>query len=381
MPKILVVSSEFPPGPGGIGQHAYQLASGLAKLGWEVRVLSRQDYATEQEIEAWVRDLPFPVERLESRSSPIHRVVGDSRRLRQMKQDFQPDLIVATGRSAVLLASNLSPRLCPVVAIGHGTEFSQGESFTRLLTRQAFTGVTGTICVSQHTHRVMSTEGMASPSTTVIHNGADGSKFGPVEKDNRNQTRKRFNLPDGPLLLTVGNVTPRKGQDLVVRALPQILEHHPEVTYAVAGLLSNADELVDLSTALNVAPQVRPLGKVADQDLADLYRCADLFVLTSRNFHGDFEGFGIVVLEAALCGLPAVVSNSGGLPEAVADSDTGLVVEENDHGAIAAAVTQLLDDPDQLRAMGEAARQRAESTTWKHQIALYNRWLTDLIAA
>jgi phosphatidylinositol alpha-1,6-mannosyltransferase len=104
------------------------------------------------------------------------------------------------------------------------------------------------------------------------------------------------------------------------------------------------------------------LGRVPDNDLPDLYGCADVFAMLCRTRWGGLEqeGFGIVFLEAAACGVPQVAGDSGGAAEAVADGETGVVVgRPSDAGAAAAALAGLLDDPTRSRAMGAAARSRA----------------------
>jgi phosphatidylinositol alpha-1,6-mannosyltransferase len=108
---------------------------------------------------------------------------------------------------------------------------------------------------------------------------------------------------------------------------------------------------------------VRLLGRVPEDDLPDLYGCADVYAMLCRNRWAGLEqeGFGIVFLEAAACAVPQVAGSSGGAAEAVADGVTGLVVDRpGDPGAVARALAALLDDPERRGAMGEAARRRAE---------------------
>jgi phosphatidylinositol alpha-1,6-mannosyltransferase len=107
---------------------------------------------------------------------------------------------------------------------------------------------------------------------------------------------------------------------------------------------------------------VRLLGRVPDDDLPELYGCADVFAMLCRNRWGGLEqeGFGIVFLEAAACGVPQLAGNSGGAAEAVVDGGTGVVVDRpSDVGSVARALARLVDDPERRRAMGSAARARA----------------------
>src|SRR5262249_5202438 len=151
-------------------------------------------------------------------------------------------------------------------------------------------------------------------------NGADPVRFRILAEPAIRQARRELGVPPGPLLVTVGHVTKRKGQDVVVRALSRIVEAVPDVHYLVAGLPTLGPELLRLAAELGVAERVHLLGRVDETRLPAVLNAADLFVLTSRRTEsGDVEGFGIAVVEAALCGKPAVVSADSGLAEAVRD--------------------------------------------------------------
>ncbi len=375
--RALIVASEFPPGPGGIGQQAWQLAQGLANCGWQIATLARQDYSSADQRRRFLDAAPFDFTRLPPEGGRLRRLRAWRRLLAQTVQQHAPEVIVASGRSAVHLVQPLAPTL-PVVGVGHGTEFTHGSAWTRALTRRTYGRLDAMVCVSDFTRRAVNRAGIELDRTTVIHNGADDTRFGPQPADVRRRIRRRLGI-DGPMLLTVGNVTRRKGQDIVVRALPTILESHPDSTYVVAGLATRGPSLQQLANDLGIADRVNLLGAVPDRDLPSLYAAADIFLLTSRNVRGDFEGFGIVVLEAALTGIPAVVSDSGGLAESVVDGVTGKLVPEGDAGALATAVSALLTEHEQRRKLGRAALDRARKMTWRHQIALYDHWLRQVV--
>jgi len=121
---------------------------------------------------------------------------------------------------------------------------------------------------------------------------------------------------------------------------------------------------------------------VADDELTAIYNLADVFVLMSRRTAGgDVEGYGIVVQEAALCGVPAVVSRDCGLAEAIRDGETGLSAPPDDPPATAAAILSLLDDPGRRHAMGRRAREVALAATWAERVAEYDRALRPLLPA
>ncbi|MGH9178336.1 MAG: glycosyltransferase, partial [Acidimicrobiales bacterium] len=158
----------------------------------------------------------------------------------------------------------------------------------------------------------------------------------------------------------LGRLVPRKGMDVLVRAAGRLAPRRPGLVLAVAGTGRDLPRLRRLAERSGAA--VRFLGGVADQRLPLVYGCADVFAAPCRSRWGGLEqeGFGIVFLEAAACGVPQVAGASGGAAEAVAGGETGLVVRHPaDEGEVAAALERLLDDHDLRSAMGRAARHRA----------------------
>jgi phosphatidylinositol alpha-1,6-mannosyltransferase len=175
----------------------------------------------------------------------------------------------------------------------------------------------------------------------------------PADAATRAATRRRYGLdPDRPLVLGVSRLVPRKGFDVVIDALAA----RPDVQLAIAGAGRDRKRL-----ERRAAGRAHFLGRVPDADLPALYACADVFAMSCRDRWGglEAEGFGIVFLEAAACGVPAVAGRSGGSHEAVVDGETGYVVAPRDVAAVRAAVTALVDDEALRARMGDAARRRA----------------------
>jgi phosphatidylinositol alpha-1,6-mannosyltransferase len=378
--RLLVLSSEFPPGPGGIGTHAYQLSRHLHRLGWDVTVVTPQDHADPAEAAAFNA----------AQSFRICSVGGGGRRLsRSMRRvtatiaalrEATPDVVLATGAASVRMAACL-PHRRPVVAVAHGSEVLPVGAAGRQLTRASFGRAEAVVCVSEFTRRRLHVLGAASTAVTVIPNGADDETFAPATADRTRAFRSRIGVGDAPLLLTVGSVEERKGQDVVVRSLPQLAGRW-DVHYAVAGPDIESGLLAALADHLGVAERVHLLGTLSSADLVHAYRACDVFVLTSRSTaSGHVEGFGIVAVEAALCGCAAVVTDGSGLVETVEPGTTALVVGEDDPAGVADAVDALLAAPDRRRAMGAAARRRAlAGQTWTHVAARYDALLRQVVA-
>ncbi len=380
--KVLILSTEFPPGPGGIGSHAYAIAQQLSKRGWQVKVLSPQDYATKEEIRVFNARQEFSV--LHLRQVPFSPAEGVYRLFVLWKtvRTWRPYVILASGSRAVWIAAFLRSFVAfPVVAVGHGTEFGTTRVLERAYTRWAFSRVDAVVCVSHFTKRQMERMGIKARLVKVIHNGADAAKLKLLPREQALQFRRRLGLEAAFLLLTVGNVTRRKGQDVVIRSLPSILTRHPNVHYLVVGLSTEQEAFQQLAEQLRVGDHVHFLGKLDDEHLLQAYNAADLFVMTSRYTEdGDFEGYGIAVIEAALFRLPAVVSGNSGLAEAVVNGETGVVVPPEDPESTAQAIMRFLENRDLLHEMSAKARLYAlRECTWDARGNEYERLLRSVI--
>jgi glycosyltransferase involved in cell wall biosynthesis len=192
--------------------------------------------------------------------------------------------------------------------------------------------------------------------------------------------KSRFDLKGARVVLTVGNLTARKGQEVVIRALPRVLERVPELRYAMVGLPSERPRLQELARSLGVAHAVRVFGPLEEEDLVAAYNSCEVFAMTSQHTSsGDFEGYGIAVVEAAMCGKPAVVSSGSGLEEAVLDGETGVAVPQSDPGATADALIRLLEDTHLRLRLGDAALARAKAEQgWESRAKDYDRVLRSL---
>jgi phosphatidylinositol alpha-1,6-mannosyltransferase len=193
--------------------------------------------------------------------------------------------------------------------------------------------------------------------TVVVPPGVDSARFRPLDADARVAARQRFGIdPDRPFVLGLSRLVPRKGFDIVIDAVREL----DGVQLVVAGTGRDHRRLVRRARG---SDRIHFVGRVADADLPLLYGCADVFAMCCRDRWGglEAEGFGIVFLEAAACGIPAVAGRSGGSHEAVVDGETGFVVDPHDLHAVRAAIAQLCDEPSTRTEMGAAARRRAEA--------------------
>lgn len=377
--RVLVISTEFPPGPGGIGTHAWELARGLHAREWQVCVAAPLDYATADEVARFKSEVPFRLLDLRTFGVGLLASARTLFVLRRLIHEHNPDVLIASGTGAVLRAAMLSQRSHkPFVVIGHAGEFKMGSVLLRSLLHRAIKRSSSVIAVSAFTAELMRAEGFIAALPTVIHNGASLPQE--VSENVIEDLRDRHAMDSRRLLLTIGNVTERKGQDLVIRALPAIRDRIPDILYVVAGLPTDAARLQDLAVSLGVGDAVRLVGRVNSMELMALLTISEVFLLTSRESStGDVEGYGIAALEAQLVGLPVVVTNVGGLPEAVDHGRSGFVVPPEDPAAIADAVMHIMMNPGMRERLHQGAIAFSADKTWARRVEEYDRHLRLLV--
>jgi phosphatidylinositol alpha-1,6-mannosyltransferase len=187
-----------------------------------------------------------------------------------------------------------------------------------------------------------------------MHPGVDTSQFVPSPPDP--SVRDRLGWSNRRVILTVGALQKRKGQDMMIRALPAIRTRCPDVLYAIVGEGWERPYLDRLVAEHGVGDVVQFRGATADAELIECYQQCDLFALPNRQVGWDFEGFGIVLLEAQACGRPVMAGLSGGTSETIQPSETGLLVSCETPEPIVDAVCPILDDPERGARMGARGR-------------------------
>jgi len=194
----------------------------------------------------------------------------------------------------------------------------------------------------------------------VIHNGVRYARFAaaPDIADLKRQYAGK------QILLTVGGLKERKGQDLVIRALAMVKEQCPHLFYILVGEGNWRSYLADLAQQLGVADRVVFVGAKTGDELVRYYYLSDIYVHTSRVASLQFEGFGIVYLEAGACGKPVIATDAGGIRDAVLDRETGIVVPDGDTKGIARALVELCHDENRCRRLGENGREYARKHDW-----------------
>jgi phosphatidylinositol alpha-1,6-mannosyltransferase len=355
-----VVTNDFPPRPGGIQSYLHALAARLPEDDLVV-------YAPEWEgARGFDAAQPFPVVR--HRSSLMLPTPGVARRAKEILRAEACDT-VWFGAAAPL--GLLGPALRAagarrVIASTHGHEvgWSMLPAARQALHRIGSTSDVVTF-VSKYTRSRFAAA--FGPMTALEHlpSGVDTEEFQPNFAA-RKEIRGRYGLGDRPTIVCVSRLWPRKGQDMLIRALPAIRRRVPEAALLLVGGGPYEERLRSLAAQLDVTSDVVFAGRVPQEELPAHYVAGDVFAMPCRT-HGrglDVEGLGIVYLEASASGLPVVAGNSGGAPETVLDGVTGSVVDGRDLPTIATSIADLLADPTWASEMGEAGR-RWVSRHWR----------------
>jgi phosphatidylinositol alpha-1,6-mannosyltransferase len=224
--------------------------------------------------------------------------------------------------------------------------------------------------------RTVRTAVPAQVPVSVLYPGADVERFHPelVTED----LRAAHGLEDRPVVVCVSRLVKRKGQDTLIDALPAIRERVAGASLVIVGGGPDEDRL--RSRAAGLGDAVVFTGQVAEDDLPRYYALGDVFAMPCRTRLGglEVEGWGNVFIEAAACGRPVVVGDSGGARESLVDGETGILVDGRRSAAVADAVATLLADPARASAMGAAGRERVQRDhTWPQIAVQLAAWLTE----
>jgi phosphatidylinositol alpha-1,6-mannosyltransferase len=344
----LLVTNDFPPKVGGIQSYLYELWRRLAPADTTVYTTA---YTRAEE---WDDAQAFNVVR--AREKVLLPTRGLTRRVEALARDVGARTIFL---DPMLPLGLIGPRLeaAPYVVVAHGAEITVPGRLpvTTQLGRRVLQGAAAVVAAGGYPAAQATRTARRALPGVLIPPGVDTERFQPSDEATRAATRAQFGLDAArPLVLGLSRLVPRKGFDVVIDAVAQL----PHVQLAIGGSGRDRDRLEKRAAAYD---NITFLGRVADADLPRLYGSADVFAMCCRERWAglEAEGFGIVFLEAAACGVPAVAGRSGGAHEAVIDGKTGYVVEPRAVDAVRDSIARLCDDDELRIQMGKAARERA----------------------
>lgn len=354
--KHLLVTNDFPPKVGGIQNLLWEWWRRLPPDSFAVLTSphagaesfdAEQNFEIRRVREPWL--LPHPLM---------------TKRINNMAREFGADFIVLDP--AVPLGV-VGPSLeLPYMVVLHGAEVTVPGRLplSRLVLSRVLKNASHIIAAGEYPAAEARRAGGNALPITVIPPGVDTKRFRPLSNDERIASRCEFGVSDdAELIVGVSRLVPRKGFDTLIEVAASLRGSRPRLQVLIGGSGRDAGRLQKLIDKHD-AP-VRMLGRVSDEQLPQLYGCADVSAMLCRSRWGGLEqeGFGIVFSEAASCGIPQIAGKSGGAADAVLDGVTGRVVANpSDVAKVASAMSQMLDDSFQRSLMGVASRERALHT-------------------
>ena len=276
-----------------------------------------------------------------------------------------PEIKVMLGGSAlvmpiVLLLAKAFRR--KAVVIVHGSDLTYRSLLYQGLCVQWIRHCDGVVANSDFTASLAEAKKARKDSIHVIHPGVDTESFEPFRAED---LKRELGLEGKKILLYVGRLVRRKGlKEFLEKSFNRIAEEVPEVCLLVVGenpkesLIHRDDVLSELMTMvekMRLENQVRLLGWLGDGDLVKIYQLSDLMVLPALSMKDDVEGFGMVILEAAVAGKPCVATRVGGIPDAIEDGKSGILIEPEDYELMSRTIVNLLQDDQARRALGGCA--------------------------
>jgi phosphatidylinositol alpha-1,6-mannosyltransferase len=355
MSRVLLVSNDFPPRRGGIQSYLQELVDHLVADGTHTLTVYAPNWKGADEFD---RSAPYEIVRHPGTLMlPVPDVAG---RMRELIKSHDAETVWFGAAAPLALMAPLA-RAAGVgraVASTHGHEVGWSMlPVARTALRRIGTGTDVVTYVSDYTRGRFASAFGARAALEHLPPGVDTERFAPDEVA-RAKMRARYRLGDRPVVVCVSRLVPRKGQDMLIQAMPAIRQRVPGAALVIVGGGPYRSSLHKLAQRFGVGEHVVFTDGVPGEELPAHHAMADVFAMPCRTRGAglDVEGLGIVYLEASATGVPVVAGRSGGAPETVRDGETGVVVDGWDVGAIAASVGDLLADPVRAKQMGEAGR-------------------------
>lgn len=327
--KILLLTLEFPPLKGGVSRYYSNLVK-FSNLDISVLFWKNLD-------KFWPKWLPFLLKSIqEIKNRPFNYLfVGQ---------------VLPLGYIALFIKIFFK---IPYLVFTHGMDIliPQESWWKKIWLKKILFSADWVVANSEFTKKELQKLGLNSEKIIVIY---------PCVEKSLQQNSTELIQEGGQIILSVGRLVKRKGFDKVIEAMPKILQSFSNVQYVLVGSGIYKKELQKIALNLGLEKKVFFLDNLTDEEVSIWYQRCSVFVMPSRQIGSDVEGFGTVFLEAALYGKPVVAGNSGGVPEAVINKQTGLVIDPNSVKDLEQAIIQILSDKNKAKEMGERGKKFVE---------------------
>lgn len=358
--------------------HAFSLCEALHLLNFDLRVITTSDYASKESCNDFDVISEFPIIRFKRFKSSLLTYILRVFRIIKVIINFLPNHVIFSGSLwyFLLLKPLFSILRIKATFILHGSEVNSVKWVDAFVIKIILSNDVNIVCISKHTEFLLkSIYGFSSKCNYyIIYNGLSESFFNKVNI--LNDTHLVNNLVGEPKFLTVGTVFPRKGQHLVVRAIPFLRNQFPNLKYHVVGMLRYPEKLNEEIEKYKLYDSVILHGKVEKHDdLVQYYKSSDIvFMLSENQPDGDTEGFGIALLEANALGKPVIGAKGSGIEEAVSDGFSGRLVNPFNHNEI---LDSIIDITNNYKEYSENAITWSKMFNWNKLAMQYEKILLD----
>ena len=375
VPRTLLVTNDYPPRVGGIQRTLEALVRCFAPERIAVFCPVFQG--------AGVYDSGSPYRVFRQPEAFVWPTPDIGRRVADAAAEHRAEVVLFGATYPLgLLGPRVARSGIPYLSAAHGFEYwlSIAPGSHALVRRATGHASRVPVMCSAFIARVVRTAVPERVPVSVMYPGADVEVFRPdLEFED---LKERHGLTDRPLVVCVSRLVARKGQDVLIRAMPEVVRRVPEAALLIVGGGPYQERLEAMAEE---APRgsIVFTGQASEADLPRYYRAGDVFAMPCRTRRGglEVEGWGNVFIEAAACARPVVVGDSGGARESLVEGETGLLVDGSSVGEVAEAVGTLLSDSGRAEAMGRAGRERVERAfTWPRAAEELAGWLREAVS-
>lgn len=353
--KILLLTIEYPPFKGGVANYYKNLVANWPNKD-ELSVLDNNNHKLLSKTlkPAWLKSF-FSLYKAIKANKISHVIVGQ---------------ILPLGTVAWLLSKFMKFDYSVII---HGMDFDFALKVKRkkILTKKILAGSSCIICSNTFVAKKVKEFVADEKKVFVVNPGINVEYRAEEIREEKSTIEANFDLSGKFVLFSVSRLVKRKGIDTSIEAVQSLVEKYPNLYYYIAGTGPDEEYLIEKAKGLK---NIVFLGKISDKQKWVWLSCSDLFIMPSREIDGDYEGFGIVYLEANLLGKAVVAGRSGGVKDAVVDYETGILCDPLSSEDVEGAIDELYSSfvlRDELGQNG--MRRAAEEFTWKEQIKkIYN---------
>lgn len=368
--KVVVYTHEFPPFLGGLATTSLKLVEGLStgsdRLIAVVPGYGENDDKIDRSLDCEIKRVPF-LGRGYIRSIPFLQQIIGFFFLSYTLSVNKPDLVLFVTEEAESVGGLVSffTRFRSVVRVaGSGiVTCFHGKALNKRILKYPMNTLykksEKIIAVSNYTKSLLTGIGVNEGKIRVIYNGVKSTFLeSAVNKGNVDSLKNKYGINEkDAVIITIARVLPRKGQDYVIRALPEVIKKVPDIKYLVVGEGKYLEEFKTLADQLGVGGNVIFTGGVDNSNIIDYLDLSDLFIMPNRAWNNKVEGLPNALIEAAARGKAVIAGNHSGSVEAVRHGETGLLVDSEVPEKVGDALIEMLTDKDKLKKYGENGRQ------------------------